>query len=84
MEASSTNVVATVRSEEVEHDRGKTYIDQNAARSPTSSLEPMLQASYATNSGLVWKDTDVITCRNSLTKLHNFAIGESKDLQVEV
>ena len=43
----------------------------------------MLRATYATNPGLAWKDIDIITCRNSLSKLYDFAIGEALDFEID-
>ncbi|KAI1141246.1 hypothetical protein F5Y05DRAFT_255615 [Hypoxylon sp. FL0543] len=56
----------------VNKDSGHYYIDQNAARHPSSPLEPLFRALYVTDSSFDIRSTDVVTDRNSIRKLVSF------------
>lgn len=60
------------RSARVQKDSGHVYIDQNAARNPESSLEPLFRALYTTRPCHDMLSTDVVTERNNLRKLLTF------------
>ncbi|XXG96086.1 hypothetical protein Hte_002364 [Hypoxylon texense] len=56
----------------LEKDSGLIYIDQNAARHPDSSLEPLFRALYSTNPSFDIRSADVVTDRNNIRKLLSF------------
>jgi hypothetical protein len=60
------------RSTTVQKDSGHEYVDQNSARNPCSSLEPLSRALYTTRPCHDMLSTDVVTERNSLRKLLTF------------
>ncbi|KAG8740774.1 hypothetical protein FRC12_015880 [Ceratobasidium sp. 428] len=68
-------------------DSGPTFIDQNAARSPKSPLEPMIRATSAIQEALgdspslSDEGVDIVTDRNNLRKLMRFicANGPNRD-----
>ena len=53
-------------------DSGLIYIAQNAARHPSSPLEPLFRALYMINSSFDIRSIDVITDRNNIRKLLSF------------
>ncbi|KAK4169711.1 hypothetical protein QBC43DRAFT_37508 [Cladorrhinum sp. PSN259] len=61
----------------VELDPGTQYCDVNAARHPSSPLEPLFRALYILNPDFSLSDVDLITDREDLHKLLRFAAGSS-------
>ncbi|KAF8439572.1 hypothetical protein BGX38DRAFT_1273346 [Terfezia claveryi] len=71
----------------IKPDRGRTFVDQNGSRYPTSPLEPMLQAVLASNPLFDFNKIDIITDRSNLRQLLQFASGKSHrnfEIAVEV
>lgn len=56
----------------VKKDSGLIYIAQNAARHPTSPLEPLFSALYAEQASFDIRAVDLVTDRNNLRKLLSF------------
>ncbi|MBE3048374.1 hypothetical protein IMZ48_38900 [Candidatus Bathyarchaeota archaeon] len=53
-------------------DTGLVYINQNAARHPSSPLEPLFRALYISRPSFDIRSTDVVSDRNSIRKLLTF------------
>lgn len=53
-------------------DSGLIYIAQNAARHPTSPLEPLFRALYQEQPSFIMDSVDVVTDRNNIRKLLSF------------
>ncbi|KAI1772319.1 hypothetical protein F4818DRAFT_183195 [Hypoxylon cercidicola] len=53
-------------------DSGLIYIAQNAARHPSSPLEPLFRALYTTNPSFDIRSIDVVSDRNNIRKLLSF------------
>ncbi|RYO76632.1 hypothetical protein DL766_003738 [Monosporascus sp. MC13-8B] len=60
-------------------DSGMVYIDQNAARSPRSPIEPLFRALYAQHPGFEIDDIDLVTDRNNIRKLLRFVQASSAE-----
>lgn len=63
------------------------YIDQNAARNPSSPLEPLFRSLYSQKPDFQIGDIDLVTDRNNIRKLLRFVKGSSTDkfeIQVEI
>jgi len=56
-------------------DSGKHFIDQNAFRAPAYPFEPMFAALDVMKPSFEFGGVDIVTNRNSLRKLLNFASG---------
>ncbi len=83
----STSVVASISTREAAPDSGLVYIDQNAARNPSSPLEPFFRALYTQNPSFKIKVVDLVTDRNNVRKLLGFVKGSSSEaskIQVEI
>ncbi|KAK3984548.1 hypothetical protein QBC44DRAFT_252700 [Cladorrhinum sp. PSN332] len=68
-------------------DSGTVYIDQNAARCPTSPLEPLFRALFITNPDFSLSNIDLVTDGNNIRKLLRFVQGSSSEpfrIRVEV
>ncbi|OCL11443.1 hypothetical protein AOQ84DRAFT_287231 [Glonium stellatum] len=68
-------------------DSGMVYIDQNAARNPSSPLEPLFRSLYSQKPDFQIGDIDLVTDRNNIRKLLRFVKGSSTDkfeIQVEI
>ncbi|KAK4206163.1 geranylgeranyl pyrophosphate synthetase [Rhypophila decipiens] len=63
----------------LEPDSGTVYIDQNAARCPSSPLEPLFRAALIENVNFSLDDVDLVTDRNNIRKLLRFAQASSDD-----
>lgn len=67
-------------STKVKKDTGFFYIAQNAARHPSSPLEPLFRAVYTTNPDFDIRAVDIVTDRNNIRKLLSFVDpGTSKN-----
>lgn len=71
----------------LEPDSGRVYIDENAARIPDASLEPLFGALIAQNPGFEMGSVDEITDWNNIRKLLRFLNGTSSEpfkIRVEI
>ncbi|KAK4145833.1 uncharacterized protein C8A04DRAFT_35404 [Dichotomopilus funicola] len=64
----------------VDPDSGTVYIDQNAARSPSSPLEPLFRAALAENPDFSLRNIDLVTDRGNLRKLLRFVQASSNEV----
>ncbi|KAK3186844.1 hypothetical protein K4F52_004288 [Lecanicillium sp. MT-2017a] len=62
----------------LEPDSGRVYIAQNAARHPTSPLEPLFRAVYTTNPSFDLSQVDIVSDRNNIRKLYAFVNPSSQ------
>lgn len=53
-------------------DSGRVFIAQNAARHPSSPVEPLFRAIYTTNPSFDLSNVDIVSDRNNLRKLYAF------------
>ncbi|EOO01310.1 putative geranylgeranyl pyrophosphate synthetase protein [Phaeoacremonium minimum UCRPA7] len=68
-------------------DSGLVYIDQNAARNPSSPLEPLFRALCTQDTNFDIGVVDLVTDRNNIRKLLRFVRGSSNDafeIRVEI
>ncbi|KAH8893031.1 geranylgeranyl pyrophosphate synthetase [Thozetella sp. PMI_491] len=64
-------------------DSGLVYISQNAARHPTSPLEPLFRALYLESPSFNIHSIDVVTDRNNIRKLHSYISPTSNKYGLE-
>ncbi|KAL2001159.1 hypothetical protein VTN02DRAFT_2142 [Thermoascus thermophilus] len=61
----------------IPQDRGKFFIDEDAYRASEYPFEPLFQALSVMNPNFNFQDVDLVTNRNSLRKLFDFAEGRT-------
>ncbi|KAI1111232.1 geranylgeranyl pyrophosphate synthetase [Nemania sp. NC0429] len=67
----------------LQKDTGLVYIAQNAARNPTSPLEPLLRSLYVSSPDFDIREFDIITDRNNIRKLLMFIDPSSSRNRLE-
>lgn len=68
----------------LEPDKGKVFIDQNAARYNSFPLEPMFRALYEVHPEISLQDVDVVVDRNTIGKLFDFVTMSSRNFEIDV
>lgn len=68
----------------LEPDKGKVFIDQNAARYKSFPLEPMFRAMYEMHPEINLDDVDVVVDRNTIAKLFDFVTMSSRNFEIDV
>lgn len=68
----------------LEPDKGKVFIDQNAARYNSFPLEPMFRAVYEVHPEINLDNVDVVVDRNTIGKLFDFVTTSSRNFEIDV
>jgi hypothetical protein len=72
--------------QQVSKDRGKAYVDENAARFPGSPLAPLVAAVSHYNPSYDFSSIDIVSDRNNLRKLLKWVggYGGSQDFRIDL